>query len=178
VPRQPDLRAELLAMTDRELAAADRLFGAADSDPALERELERRLAAPSMPLIVALGDWPEAPEEAAGLLEVNAANVQRLGEIVDEFGWPGLRLVGADGADAAWMLGQHADRSNDLRRGWLVPLSDAVLAGDADPRHLATMADRTEVVAGEPQQYGTIVMLAEDGEVEFPVPVADAGRHA
>jgi 23S rRNA (guanosine2251-2'-O)-methyltransferase len=74
------------------------------------------------------------------------------------------------------MLGQHADRSNDLRRGWLVPLSDAVLAGDADPRHLATMADRTEVVAGEPQQYGTIVMLAEDGEVEFPVPVADAGR--
>ena len=163
-------------MTHRELAAADRLFASADADPALERELERRLAGPSMPLIAALADWDEAPDEAVGLLAVNAANVERLGEIVDEHGWPGLRLVGAVGADAAWMLGQHADRSNDLRRAWLAELADAVQAGDADPRHLATMADRTEVVAGEPQLYGTIVMLADDGEVEFPVPVADAGR--
>ena len=163
-------------MTDRELEAAERLFAATDADAALERELSRRLAGPSMPLIAAIADWPEAPDEAAALLEVNAANVERLGEIVEEIGWPGLRQVGADGADAAWMLGQHADRSNDLRRGWLEPLAAAVQAGDADPRHLATMADRTQVVAGEPQQYGTIVMLAEDGEVEFPVPVADAGR--
>ncbi len=163
-------------MTDRELSAADRLFTAADADSALERELERRLAGPSVPLIAAIAEWPEAPGEALALLEVNAANVERLAGIVEEVGWPGLRLVGADGTDAAWMLGQHADRSNDLRRGWLAALADAVQAGDADPRHLATMADRTEVVSGAPQQYGTIVMLAEDGEVEFPVPVADAGR--
>ena len=163
-------------MTDRELAAADRLFAAADADPALERELERRLAGPAMPLIAAMAGWPDAPDEALALLAVNEANVRRLGEIVEAHGWPGLRLVGADGADAAWMLGQHADRSNDVRRGWLAALADAVGTGDADPRHLATMADRTEVVAGGPQQYGTIVMLAPDGEVEFPVPVADAGR--
>lgn len=163
-------------MTDRELGAAERLFAAADADATLERELARRLAGPSMPLTVAIADWPEAPAEAAALLEVNAANVGRLGEIIEEIGWPGLRLVGADGADAAWMLAQHADRSNDLRHGWLQPLSEAVRAGDADPRHLATMADRTQVVAGEPQQYGTIAMLATDGEVEFAVPVADAGR--
>jgi 23S rRNA (guanosine2251-2'-O)-methyltransferase len=176
VPRQPELRAELLAMTERELTAAEALFAAADADPALERELERRLAGPSMPLIAAIAGWPEAPDEALALLEVNAANVRRLGEIVEEHGWPGLRLVGADGADAAWMLVQHADRSNDLRRAWLAALADAVQTGDADPRHLATVADRTEVVADEMQQYGTIVMLADDGEVEFPVPVADAGR--
>lgn len=163
-------------MTDRELAAAERLFAATDADSALERELARRLAGPSVPLIAAIADWPEAPAEAAALLEVNAANVERLGEIIDEVGWPGLRLVGADGTDAAWMLGQHADRSNDRRRGWLEALAAAVQAGDADPRHLATMADRTQVVAGAPQQYGTIVLLAADGEVEFPIPVADAGR--
>lgn len=163
-------------MTDRELAAADRLFAAADADHALERELERRLAGPSVPLIAALGDWAEAPDEAIGLLDVNTANVERLGAVVEEHGWPGLRLVGADGADAAWMLAQHADRSNDVRRGWLAALADAVQTGDADPRHLATMADRTAVVSGEPQQYGTIVMLAGDGEIEFPIPVADAGR--
>lgn len=163
-------------MTDRELAAADLLFAAADADASLERALSRRIAGPAMPLIAALADWPEPPEQAAALLEVNAQNVRRLGEVIDEHGWPGLRLVGADGADSAWMLAQHADRSNDVRRGWLIHLAAAVQTGDADPRHLATMVDRTEVVAGAPQQYGTIVMLAEDGEVEFPVPVADAGR--
>ncbi len=163
-------------MTDRELAAADALFAAADADPVLESELEHRLAGPATPLIAALADWSEAPAEAQGLLEVNAANVERLGEIIDDHGWPGLRLVGADGADAAWMLAQHADRSNDHRRSWLTAVTAAVEGGDADPRHLGALADRTAVVAGEPQVYGTIVLLADDGEVEFPVPVADAGR--
>ena len=163
-------------MTDRELAAADALFAAADADAALESELEHRLAGPATPLIAALADWADAPPEAQDLLEVNAANVARLGQIIEEHGWPGLRLVGADGADAAWMLAQHADRSNDQRRSWLPAVTAAVEGGDADPRHLATLADRTAVVAGEPQLYGTIVLLADDGEVEFPVPVADAGR--
>ena len=163
-------------MTDRELAAADVLFAAADADPVLESELERRLAGPATPLIAALADWPEGTAEAQELLEVNGGNVARLDEIIGEHGWPGLRLVGADGADAAWMLAQHADRSNELRRSWLTAVAASVESGDADPRHLATLVDRTAVVAGEPQVYGTIVLLADDGEVEFPVPVADAGR--
>lgn len=163
-------------MTDRELAAAEALFAAADDDPVLGSDLERRLAGPSVPLITALAGWPDAPPEAQALLSVNEANVRRLAEIIAELGWPGLRQVGADGADAAWMLAQHADRANDARRGWLDTLEAAVAGGDADPRHLATVADRTAVVAGEPQRYGTITLLAADGEVEFPVPVSDAGR--
>jgi 23S rRNA (guanosine2251-2'-O)-methyltransferase len=163
-------------MTDRELAAADALFAAADGDRMLESELQHRLAGAATPLIAALADWSEAPTEAQDLLAVNAANVARLGEMIEEHGWPGLRLVGADGADAAWMLAQHADRSNEQRRSWLPAVSAAVESGDADPRHLATLTDRTAVVAGQPQVYGTIVLLADDGEVDFPVPVADAGQ--
>jgi 23S rRNA (guanosine2251-2'-O)-methyltransferase len=175
MPRIPELRDELVAMVDRELQAAEAVYALADADADLGRELERRLAGPATPLILALADWESGPPEAATLLEVNDANGARLAQLVEEHGWPGLRLAGADGADAAWMLAQHADRSNDVRRAWLTALTAAVAAGDADPRHLATLADRVAAVAGEPQPYGTIAMLAADGEVEYPLPPADPG---
>jgi 23S rRNA (guanosine2251-2'-O)-methyltransferase len=177
VPQLPWLRQELLDMTARELAAADALFARCADEPALDKELERRLKGSVTPLIVALDAWDDAPPEAASLLAVNEANVGRFTTLIEESGaWPGLRTVGADGTDAAWMLAQHADRANDVRRSWLPLLAAAVHTGDADPRHLGTLTDRIAAVAGERQTYGTIVILAEDGEPEFPLPVADAAR--
>ena len=174
MPARPELRAELLDMTARELAAADGLFARCEADPKLDAELQRRLAGPATPLITALAAWDDPPPEGASLLGVNAANVERFAAIVDELdAWPGLRLVGADGADAAWMLAQHADRANALRRAWLPLVADAVAGGDADPRHLATLTDRIGAVAREPQTYGTIALLAPDGEIEHPLPVGE-----
>ncbi len=164
-------------MTERELEAAEALYTRAAAEPALDRELERRLAGPATPIITALAAWEDRPPEADALLDVNEQNVARFSAIVDELGtWPGLRQVGADGADAAWMIAQHADRSNGVRHAWLTLVSDAVITGDADPRHLATLSDRTAAVAGEQQPYGTIALVADDGEVEYPLPVADAAR--
>ena len=177
MPQLPWLRDELLEMTARELAAADAFFARCAEEPALDKELERRLKGPVTPLIVAFDAWEEAPPEATTLLAVNEANVARFGTLIEEAGaWPGLRLVGADGTDSAWMLAQHADRANEVRSSWLPLLADAVETGDADPRHLGTLTDRIAAVAGERQTYGTIVLIAEDGEPEFPLPVADAGR--
>ena len=164
-------------MTARELAAADAFFARTAAEPSLDAELERRLAGAVTPLISALAAWDEAPPEAATLLAVNEANVARFGSQIEETGaWPGLRLVGAAGADAAWMLAQHADRANDQRRTWLPLLAAAVESGDADPRQLATLTDRSAALAGEQQVYGTIVLLADDGEIEYPLPVVDAAR--
>lgn len=177
MPQLPELRDELLAMTDRELAAADDFYARCAADTALDAELERRLAGPVTPLITALDAWEDAPPEAQSLLQVNEDNVGRFATIIDELqAWPGLRAVGADGTDAAWMLAQHADRANDLRRDWLPRVTAAVESGDADPRQLATLADRIAAVGGAQQEYGTIVLLAADGEIEYPLPVRDAGR--
>ncbi len=173
----PWIRQELLDMTARELEAADAFFARCAEDPALDKEVERRLKGPITPLITALDAWEDAPPEAQSLLAVNEVNVSRFAAMIDEFGaWPGLRIVGADGTDAAWMLAQHADRANELRRSWIPLLATAVETGDADPRHLASLTDRVAAVAGERQTYGTIAILAEDGEPEFPLPVIDAGR--
>ncbi len=164
-------------MTARELGAADAFYARCAAEPALDAELERRLAGPVTPLIVALAAWEDAPPEGSTLLAVNEANVARFAAIVDEVdAWPGLRTVGADGTDAAWMLAQHADRTNELRRGWLPRLRAAVESGDADPRHLASLTDRIAAVAGEQQEFGTIVLLASDGEIEYPLPARDAAR--
>lgn len=175
MPRRPELRDELVAMAGAELDAADAFFARCAAEPALDAELEGRLGGPIRPLIAALDGWDGAPPEADALLEINARNGRRLAEIVTG-GWPGLREVGADGADSAWLLAQHADRINDERRDWLAPLRAAVEAGEADPRHLACLADRVAVMDRAPQEYGTLIMLATDGEPEFPVPVRDALR--
>ena len=176
MPALPQLRDELLARVEAELAAADRFFEAVDADPALSGELERLLAGPTAALTPVLADWDGGPPEASELVAVNAANAARLAEIVADGAWPGLRSVGLDGTDAAWMLAQHADRLGTARRDWLPLLADAVASGDADPRHLATLADRVAVSAGEPQEYGTMAMVAADGEIEHPHPVRDPLR--
>ena len=164
-------------MVAAELGAAEAFFDACAADPALDAEVEQRLAHSATALITALDAWEEAPPEATALLERNAANVERLSAMIEEAGeWPGLRAAGADGADAAWMLAQHADRSNEVRRAWLPLLADAVSSGDADPRHLATLTDRTAAMAGEAQPYGTIRTVAPAGEAEFSIALADAGR--
>ncbi|MGI8658560.1 MAG: TrmH family RNA methyltransferase [Candidatus Limnocylindria bacterium] len=174
---RPELRAELLDMAERELRAAEALFARCAADRTLDAELERRTAGPATPIIRALAAWEDGPPEAGELLDVNETNVARFGAILDETGeWPGLRSVGADGADAAWIIAQHADRVNPDREAWLALLADAVLTGDADPRHLATLTDRVAAVAGRQQQFGTIALRASDGEVEYPLPVADAAR--
>ena len=102
--------------------------------------------------------------------------VARFAAIVDEHGWPGLREVGADGADAAWWLAHHADPETTTRGRWLELLAASVAAGDADPRHLAILTDHLAAASGERQVYGTIALLADDGEIEFSVPVDDPGE--
>lgn len=125
-----------------------------------------------MPRNVALRDELLAlTEHEEGDVDVDA----RLTAIMAD-GWPGLRDVGADAADAAWMLAHRSDHLNDERRAWLPALRAAAEAGDADPRHYATLVDRTAAVDGQPQEFGTLVTRASDGEPEFTATVRDAGR--
>jgi|HubBroStandDraft_3_1064219.scaffolds.fasta_scaffold71532_2 hypothetical protein len=49
-------------------------------------------------------------------------------------GWPGRTLVGEDGAQAAWLLAQHADHNPDLQRAFLDALRDAVARGELPRR--------------------------------------------
>ena len=77
---------------------------------------------------------PRTPEELAGDWdETDRRHNARVAEVLTEHGWPGWRLVGSDGAFAAWVLVQHADLDLPLQERGLELMGRAVAAGDADP---------------------------------------------
>lgn len=102
---------------------------------------------------------------------IDTANTQWLNDLVDARGWPGRSLVGEDGAQAAWLLAQHADQCRDRQRKFLDLLRAAVADGEAEPQHLAYLEDRVRVADGRPQLYGT--QFTGMGQDLAPSPVED-----
>jgi uncharacterized protein DUF6624 len=181
-----DLRADLVARGERDQAAMAAFLRTADS----HREAYESTGRPTSttPWPYTLLEWtpPEqAPAEVRRVLEVVSSNTQRLRAIVERYGWPGRSLVGEDGADAAWLLLQHAGsgvptigtpENHAFRRSCVPLLEQAVRAGEAHPRHLAWTVDGIQSVAGEPPVFA---VLASDyaivgGEPVFRCPVDPA----
>lgn len=105
--------------------------------------------------------------------ERDAPIQERVRAIIDEHGWPGRRLVGDDGASAAWLVVQHMD---DVYQADLLPLlREASERGDARLGHLAYLEDRVRVNAGLPQLYGTQFKSTIDGRREL-YPIEDEAR--
>jgi len=88
------------------------------------------------------------PERQAGL---DAANLARLKEIVDRHGWPSHSRVGVDGAEAAWIVVQHADSDPAFQARALALIGDLVGRGEASPSVYAYLYDHLHY----PQRYGT-----------------------
>jgi hypothetical protein len=110
------------------------------------------------------------------MCRIDAENTAWLKQVITEHGWPGAALVGAQGAEEAWLLAQHADLAPAFQRQALELLKAAVAAGDASPRQLAYLTDRVLVAAGEPQVYGTQYTDDPDGSNLRLQPVADPDR--
>lgn len=106
--------------------------------------------------------------ESAKLAKVDKTHRTRLKAMVKEFGWPGVSVVGADGAAAAWTLVQHADADREFQAECL-RLMEAAPAGEVAGQAIAYLTDRVLVGAGKPQKYGT--QLGADFK---PAAIADA----
>ncbi|WP_033317852.1 DUF6624 domain-containing protein [Streptomyces yerevanensis] len=107
------------------------------------------------------------PAEQLAWRRLTAQHGDRLGEIMDEYGWPTEELVGQEASRAAWLIAQHADRQLEVQRRALHLMQQAVSAGSAGPRELAFLCDRTLVNEGRKQIYGTQIAGVKDGA---PVP--------
>lgn len=107
--------------------------------------------------------------------EMDAKHGEWLKAAVKKHGWPGVSLVGKDGAEAAFALAQHGGQSDlDFQKKCLELLAGAVKAKDASPVHLAHLTDRVRVAAGEKQVYGTEV-VEKDGTLEA-APLEDEAK--
>lgn len=107
------------------------------------------------------------------MARVHERNARRLRRIIESMGWPGTDLVGSEGAEAAWIILQHAIAEPDLLRQALPLLQAAAREGKASPRHAAMLEDRIRFFEGRPQRYGTQFDWDDEGnlspgEVEDP----------
>ncbi len=115
------------------------------------------------------------------MARVHERNARRLLRIIDSVGWPGTDLAGPDGAEAAWMILQHAIAEPGLLRRALPLLQTAAREGRASPRHAAMLEDRIRFFEGRPQRYGTQFDWDAEGklspgEVEDPPRVDERRR--
>jgi hypothetical protein len=123
---------------------------------------------------------PRAPALRDELVALAAASEptsrnDRLWEVLDDYEtWPGWSLVGRDGAEAAWLIAQWAIDDIGLQRRCLEMLEVSVACNDADPIHLAYLADRVRMNDGRDQLYGSQFVVSADGGLE-PWPVDDPG---
>ena len=112
------------------------------------------------------------------MARVHRRNARRLRRIIEAIGWPGADLVGSDGAEAAWLILQHAISEPDLLRRALPLLMTAAREGKADAAHAAMLEDRIRFFEGRPQRYGTqldwdAVGSLSPGEIEDPEKLAE-----
>ena len=106
---------------------------------------------------------------------LHEANADALAELVAESGWPNEERVGADGAEAAWLIVQHAISRPDFCRATLVELDRLAAAGKAPRWQAVYLEDRIRVFEGRQQLYGTSFDWDEEGEIS-PRPIEEPER--
>jgi cytidyltransferase-like protein len=130
-----NLKEELLEMQENDQKARERLIGVKNLSPK---------------------DW----EEVAA---IDTQNGKRLREIINEFGWPGVSLVGVEGTSAMWLLVQHQDLNIELQKECLELLHKAIQGYESPMRNYAYLLDRVNMNQKLPQVYGT-QWVQEDGK--------------
>ena len=93
--------------------------------------------------------------DIARVIAIDETNTAWFRRVVAERGWPGKTLVGSNGADAAFLLIQHADRDTAFQAAVLPLLEQAFAAGEVSGQHLALLTDRLATARGQPQVYGS-----------------------
>jgi hypothetical protein len=103
---------------------------------------------------------------------VHDRHASRLAQILAERGWPGERQAGADGAQAAWLIVQHAIARPAFQRQALRLVRAAAACGEAPAWQAAILEDRIRTLEGRPQRFGTQFDWDAGGQLS-PLPIED-----
>ncbi len=122
-----DLRRELLAMRSEDLSVRKELL---DAD---------QLGGSYVPRMEA----------------IHIKNAARLRELIAEHGWPAEDIAGKDGAEAAWLVAQHAIGEPEFQREVFRLLSAGISGGRVPAWHGAYLEDRIAMYEARPQRFGS-----------------------
>lgn len=107
------------------------------------------------------------PAEIARVEEIDRAHARRLAEIVAVHGWPTRALVGAEAAQGAFVVIQHAGHDPAFQNECLALMIDQVEQGLLPSAYVALLTDRIRLFAGQPQVFGTQMTFAESDDGFF-----------
>jgi hypothetical protein len=131
------------------------------------------------------GDAAAAPPLAAEAKEIlvsrlqiataeqDHANTEWLKGVVDREGWPTISKVGADAAERAWILAQHADADPAFQLRVLRLMEPLVGKGEVSKPNYALLYDRVMLKLAGKQRYGTQTTCGNGTHV--PLPLEEAG---
>lgn len=142
--------------------------------PEVRDELLKRLKADQAARIELAQKYQGAVPASAmeSLAKTDEDNAAWIKQMIEKHGWLGKSLVGGDGAQAAFLLVQHAAKDLEFQKKSLELLQKAVKDGDAQAVHLAYLTDRVRLAEGKPQVYGTQTKITKEGKFEVP-PIED-----
>jgi hypothetical protein len=86
---------------------------------------------------------------------VHVKNAARLRELIERHGWPAEDIAGKDGAEAAWLIAQHAVGEPGFQRQALLQMQECAADGRIPAWHAAYLEDRIALHEGRPQRFGT-----------------------
>lgn len=107
------------------------------------------------------------PAELARVSEIDRSHAKRLAEIVAVHGWPTRGLVGAEAAQGAFVVVQHAGHDPEFQNQCLALMVDQVEQGELPSAYVALLTDRIRLFAGQPQVFGTQMTFAESADGFF-----------
>ncbi len=102
------------------------------------------------------------------LANVDEENLERVEEIIEEYGWPTYSMVGKTAADGAFMVIQHSDVNT--QRKYFKQLLDAAKNDEASKESVALLTDRISVRLKGMQIFGTQVYRMKDSITGMPGP--------
>lgn len=98
------------------------------------------------------------------IAELNNTNSIRLQEIIKQYDWPTIKLVGIKGRDAAFIILQQSD--NSLQESLLPLLQKEFEQGQLSGQKLASFIDIMLIKSGKKQRYGTQLAIV-NGQIVF-----------
>ncbi len=142
----------------------------------MNKELARKLeemASRDQGLLQELFEAGELPSEEyhPRMRTLHESNASVLKEVIKKYGWPGISLVGTDGAKSAWLIAQHAVSDVGFMSDCVELLKVAVAVDDVEGWQLAFLEDRVRTMSGKEQLYGTQFDVDKDG---WPIPFSIA----
>jgi hypothetical protein len=102
---------------------------------------------------------------------IDSENLKKLSSIVEQWGWPKISEVGAEAANAAFLIVQHSDLEGQKK--YLPEIKQAAMEGEASKRSFALLQDRILMNEGKPTIYGTQLRRNEETGEWFLWPVED-----